>query len=83
MKWISFCQERLCSRRFEMLACLTACLWEELCVTTQTILGLHMTSQKFNLSFYFGVVLPRRGRGVLDISLGGEVWPGPSYPDPV
>ena len=26
MKWISFCQERLCSRRFEMLACLTACL---------------------------------------------------------
>ena len=21
--------------------------------------------------------------GVLDISLGGEVWPGPSYPDPV
>ena len=83
MKWISFCQERLCSRRFEMLACLTACLWEELCVTTQTILGFHMTSQKFKLSFYFGVVLPRKGRGVLDISLGGEVWPGPSYPDPV
>ena len=23
------------------------------------------------------------GEGVLDISLGGEVWPGPSYPDPV
>ena len=54
MKWISFCQERLCSRRFEMLACLTACLWEELCVTTQTILGFHMTSQKFKLRFYFG-----------------------------
>ena len=24
-----------------------------------------------------------RGRGVLDISLGGEVRRGPSYPDPV
>ena len=23
------------------------------------------------------------GGGVLDIYLGGEVWPGPSYPDPV
>ena len=83
MKWISFCQERLCSRRFEMLACLTACLWEELCVTTQTILGFHMTSQKFKLRFYFVWYYPGRGGGVLDISLGGEVWPGPSYPDPV
>ena len=26
---------------------------------------------------------PGRGGGVLDISLGGEVWRGPSYPDPV
>ena len=26
---------------------------------------------------------PRRGGGVLDISLGGEVRRGPSYPDPV
>ena len=24
-----------------------------------------------------------RAGGVLDISLGGEMWPGPSYPDPV
>ena len=23
------------------------------------------------------------GGGLLNISLGGEVWPGPSYPDPV
>ena len=23
------------------------------------------------------------GGRVLNISLGGEVWPGPSYPDPV
>ena len=28
------------------------------------------------------VPLPRGG-GVLDISLGGEVRPGPSYPEPV
>ena len=26
---------------------------------------------------------PPRGGGVLDISLGGEVQPSPSYPDPV
>ena len=53
MKWISFCQERLCSCRFEMLACLTACLWEERFVRTQTIiLGFHMTSQKFKLRNY-------------------------------
>ena len=49
----AFCQERLCSRRFAMLACLTACLWEERCVTTQTILGFHMTSQKFKLRNYY------------------------------
>ena len=53
MKWISFCQERLCSCRFEMLACLTACLWEERFVRTQTIiLGFRMTSQKFKLRNY-------------------------------
>ena len=77
MKWISFCQERLCSRRFEMLACLTACLWEELCVTTQTILGFHMTSQKFKLRFYFGVVLPRKGRRGTRYILG---WGGVARP---
>ena len=36
MKWISFCHERLYSRRFEMLACLTACLWEKRHLTTQS-----------------------------------------------
>ena len=29
------------------------------------------------------VFLPRRGGEELDISLGGEVLPGPPYPDPV
>ena len=29
------------------------------------------------------MLTPPGGGGVLDISLGGEVRPGPSYPDPV
>ena len=28
-------------------------------------------------------IVPGEGGGVLDVSLGGEVRPGPSYPDPV
>ena len=45
MKRISFCQERLWSRLFEQLACLTACLWEERCVTTQSTAVLQINHE--------------------------------------
>ena len=34
-------------------------------------------------NFLVPIACPSGGGGVLDISLGGEVWLGPSYPDPV
>ena len=39
--------------------------------------------QYFNVMRRLSKYNPGRGGGVLDISLGGEVRPGPSYPDPV
>ena len=77
MKWISFCQERLCSRCFEMLACLTACLWEELCVTTQTILGFHMTSPKIQTKFLLWCGITPEGEGGTRYILG---WGGVARP---
>ena len=42
------------------------------------------TWHSYQLTDGRGVISPGGGGvGVLDISLGGEVQPGPSYPDPV
>ena len=65
MKWISFCQERLCSRRFEMLACLTACLHMGGALRDDTnyswfshdVTKIQAKKLSFLLSFYFHVVL--------------------------
>ena len=42
--------------------------------------GVQAKVQHFEFFLHF---LARGGGGVLDISLGGEVRPGPLYPDPV
>ena len=46
-------------------------------------LALIQTSQLFSCKYQVVSIRTRGGGGVLDISLGGEVRHGPSYPDPV
>jgi len=49
----------------------------------QTIEAMHMTNFTIMTDTYFFLQTYGGPGGVLDISLGGEVRLGPSYPDPV
>ena len=77
--------------------CLSVCLWPQISVAA-LIFSSRLSSepeaviprrtrkkylqQNPEQEYKQWVALPPPG-GVLDISLGGEVRPGPSYPDPV
>ena len=48
-----------------------------------TVISTRLKLQTVEVSFPWNLIFGTKPGGVLDISLGGEVRRGPSYPDPV
>ena len=83
-----FIMENVCDICYAFFASVARCCWASIqrlrVVWSVYVLYkgscLHLISQ---VLFKYGFQLAVKPGGVLDVSLGGEVRHGPSYPDPV